>query len=332
MAIADPGKKRLIRNPDSKNRLYIPQDRFPLRFHVGSGSVELTDDGTYNIEPQNVQFVSGFYLDVNSETPTPEMAQVISGSAATSQYVVFYLPNSINNIVSGITLISYRNNSPYQSVSGTALGESTVGNYTMYSARISYSMSVNFDGLRIAVGMFQDTARYTNVRMGLFFTNSPSSITWESAYMKAPSYYTVTYHDPSGTHQDVTHSDVSVGAPTPSPPSWTRDGYELGSWIPSLSGTVTSDVTYTAQWATEGSGKSPVMLDQIRVWGDSNGYPSGTSIPDAETTALTYAQLAEMAGGTGDPMAADGSEYVTLEQFREWTSSGGGGLRLTPTR
>lgn len=331
MAIPDPGKKRLIRNPDSKNRLYIPQDRFPLRFHVGSGSVELRDDGKYNIEPQNVQFVSGFYLDVNSETPTPEMAQVISGSAATSQYVVFYLPNSINNIVSGITLISYRNNSPYQSVSGTALEESTVGNYTMYSAKISYAMSVNFDGLRIAVGMFQDNARYTNVRMGLFFTDSPSSITWESAYMEAPSYYTVTYHDPSGTHQDVTHSDVSVGAPTPTPPTWTRDGYEFGSWIPRVSPTVTKTQQYMAQWATAGSGKLPVTLDRMRVWADANGYPAGTTIADADRMVLTYEQLAELAGGTGNAMAADGSEYVTLEQFREWANESGV-LRLTPTR
>ena len=387
MAIADPGTKRLIRNPDSKNRLYIPQDRFPLRFHVGSGSVELANDGTYDIEPQNVQFVSGFYLDVNSETPTPEMAQVISGSAATSRYVVFYLPNSINNIVSGITLISYRNNSPYQSVSGTALEESTVGNYTMYSARISYAMSSNFDGLRIAVGMFQDNSRYTNVRMGLFFTNSPSSITWESAYMKAPSYYTVTYHDPSGTHQDVTHSDVSVGAPTPTPPTWTRTGYtltgwnparastvtanvtysavwtantyqiewvdpsgtnatvtnsatygsttptpptwtrpgyEFGSWIPRVSLTVTKTQQYMAQWATAGSGKLPVTLDRMRVWADANGYPAGTTLTDADRMVLTYEQLAELAGGTGNAMAADGSEYVTLEQFREWANESGG--------
>lgn len=326
MAIADAGMKRLIRNPDSKNRLYIPQDRFPLRFHVGSGYVELANDGTYDIEPQNVQFVSGFYLDVNSETPTPEMAQVISGSAATSRYVVFYLPNSINNIVSGITLISYRNNSPYQSVSGTALEESTVGNYTMYSARISYAMSSNFDGLRIAVGMFQDNSRYTNVRMGLFFTNSPSSITWESAYMKAPSYYTVTYHDPSGTHQDVTHSDVSVGAPTPTPPTWTRDGYEFGSWIPRVSPTVTKTQQYMAQWATAGSGKLPVTLDCMRVWADANGYPAGTTLTDADRMVLTYEQLAELAGGTGNAMAADGSEYVTLEQFREWANESGGGF------
>lgn len=326
MAIADPGKKRLIRNPDSKNRLYIPQDRFPLRFHVGNGSVELNNDGTYDIEPQNVQFVSGFYLDVNSETPTPEMAQVISGSAATSQYVVFYLPNSINNIVSGITLISYRNNSPYQSVSGTSLAKSTVGNYTMYSARISYAMSGNFDGLRIAVGMFQDNARYTNVRMGLFFTNSPSSITWKSAYMEAPSYYTVTYHDPSGTYQDVTHSDVSVGRPTPAPPSWTRPGYELVGWTPELAETVTESVTYQAIWITEGATQSPVTLSQARAWADANGYPAGTTIADADRMVLTYEQLAELAGGTGDAMAADGNEYVTLEQFREWANEFEGGF------
>ena len=396
MAIPDAGDTRLIRNPDSKNRLYIPQDRFPLRFHVGSGSVELRDDGTYNIEPQNVQFVSGFYLDVNSETPTPEMAQVISGSAATSRYVVFYLPNSINNIVSGITLISYRNNSQYQSVSGTALEESTVGNYTMYSARISYAMSGNFDGLRIAVGMFQDNARYTKVRMGLFFTNSQSSITWESAYMEAPSYYTVTYTDPSGTNASVTYSNIdkgsatpaapawtrtgyaltgwnparastvtanvtysavwtantyqimwvdpsgtnatvtnsaTYGSTTPTPPTWTRDGYEFGSWIPNVSPTVTKTQQYMAQWATAGSGKLPVTLDRMRVWADANGYPAGTTIADADRMVLTYEQLAELAGGTGDAMAADGKEYVTLEQLREWANEFGGGvLRLTPTR
>ena len=220
------------------------------------------------------------------------------------------------------------------------------------------------------------------------FLSAQSISGFQSAYMVAPNTYTVTYRDPSGTHQDVTNSDVTegsatpaapawtrtgytltgwnparastvtanvtysavwtantyqiewvdpsgtnatvtnsatYGSTTPTPPAWTRPGYEFGSWIPSVSPTVTKNQQYMAQWATAGSGKLPVTLDRMRVWADTNGYPAGSSITNADKTVLTYAQLAEMAGGTGGAMAADGSEYVTLEQFREWANSGGGG-------
>ena len=145
-----------------------------------------------------------------------------------------------------------------------------------------------------------------------------SNVTYSAVW--TANTYQIQWVDPSGTNVTVTNS-ATYGSTTPTPPTWTRDGYEFGSWIPSVSSTVTKTQQYMAQWATAGSGKLPVTLDLMRVWADANGYPAGTTIADADRMVLTYEQLAELAGGTGDPMAADGKEYVTLEQLREWANS-----------
>lgn len=88
--------------------------------------------------------------------------------------------------------------------------------------------------------------------------------------VKFKQVFTVTYHDPSGTNEDASHTGLHYGDAYPSAPSFTRPGYVLTGWIPMPGTTVTSSITHEAQWEVASAGYT---VDYIYMVGGS--YDAG---------------------------------------------------------
>lgn len=58
---------------------------------------------------------------------------------------------------------------------------------------------------------------------------------------------------------------VNQGAATPTISNPTRFGYNFNGWSPSVAATVTTDVTYTAQWTSSGSSGEEISADDPPV-------------------------------------------------------------------
>ena len=122
------------------------------------------------------------------------------------------------------------------------------------------------------------------------------------AYFKLQ--FTVTFRDTAGGNADDTHGELDYGTATP-------DGHVLSGWSPSLSPTVTQDVTYTAQWADENTGICVVKVSQLREY--VQWLAQRSDLSNIETEGVMV-------------MSATGDEAVKISQLKEWGDSVGGGL------
>lgn len=321
----------LIRNPDSKNLLYIDPSEFPIFGSNESLRITLNDtgenQGTFNLRVVSASGAQSLTLKT-SESIRDEIRETLNNYNYTPDTAIHvgvpYGWYDYYGLIIARPIFLNGDDVVYEPKSFNYIGFLQPG-IEVWAYYIDDAEAVKgCDGVCLQINYRGSNYTEAEAHFYAVLGAATSEEAWESAYMEEQ-LYDVQFFDPSGTNQQVTHSGLASGSPTPDPPTWTRPGYEFGSWIPSVSPTVTKNQQYMAQWATAGSGKLPVTLDRMRVWADANGYPAGPSITNADKTVLTYAQLAEMAGGTGGAMAADGSEYVTLEQFREWANSGGGG-------
>lgn len=114
-----------------------------------------------------------------------------------------------------------------------------------------------------------------------------SSITY-TVELRFKLNFTVTYTDGVSTSQvfaDQTTDGLEYGDDTPSfDGTLVRDGYNFNGWSPSVTPTVTEDVTYTAQWTVSSPDSAQYTVQFFR---ESNGiYLSSPSSTDTRTGTI----------------------------------------------
>ena len=313
MRAPDPNIPTLIRDAESTNLLYIPDNKFPIKSQNGFVRIYLNDDGTWSLSSGG----DGGYMETPQFSPEPiiEALQELDEQdreiwfGCTLKYQDWFNDNS------SVELRLYKNGSEtklyYFDYVQTV--ETSPDDVMLYCLIVDRNKTL-FDNLvsncdSITLGWYTRDAigGPPDIKVSIVTTRY---VNWESAY-KYAIYFTVIYHDPSGENDDVTHAAVLEGSPTPTPPTWTRDGYELVGWTPELAEIVTADVTYEAIWLTDGATQSPVTLSQARAWADENGYQSGTTLADADKMLLTYDLLAAMSGVVRlEYIEGTGTQYI----------------------
>lgn len=278
----------LVRNPDSSNLLYVDAAKFPNELQ--GSSIDINYDGTFNITWKN--YTGAFFPPFETEI-TNGTYYIGIGSEHREDIDTINIMYS-DGTSSGIYPHYQRGTQSH--------------NMNYYQTIFPSNLSLRY----LIIAPYNPNTNISNVKISITTSNN---IAWESAY-KVVEKYTITFHDPSGTNPDVSHT-VEQESPTPTPPSWTRSGYELVGWSPEIAEAVTGDATYNALWATEGLDELPLTLSQLRQWGDANGYSTGTNIANPETHTVTLRQAAMLFGFEGDAsMAGVGNCVVTVGQFK----------------
>ena len=361
---------KLIQNPNSTNKFYVPQSRFPYSYvnHRTTMGLTLNNDGTINIQFDRA--------GTSNEYIFPAVSADVLSSFIDNSEMHLFIGVEGNLLGSGFYFhprvsVGNRSFEPEQhSLGSYAGGRIVYYSFIAYDEIYLRELLSKGNYLTLCPIIQPSGADRNNAHLSLCIGTTPPS-SWESAYTVVPTY-TVTYRDPSGTNANVTHRNIdkgsatpaapawtrtgyrltgwnparastvtanvtysavwtantyqiewvdpsgtnstvtnsaTYGSTTPTPPTWTRPGYELVGWTPELAETVTESVTYQAIWLAEGVTQSPVTLSQARVWADANGYQSGTALAEADKMLFTFEQLSSLSSG-GLPDGYTELEYV----------------------
>ncbi len=121
---------------------------------------------------------------------------------------------------------------------------------------------------------------------------------------------------------ETAYGDETPGAPTPVP----ENGYTFTGWSPSISKTVTEDITYTAQWQASSQSGSSVSADSSSSSGssivsDNSSSTSGTS----GSTGGSSASSGSTGGGSTSSGSSSGGSTSSGSSSGGSTSSGSSG-------
>ena len=137
--------------------------------------------------------------------------------------------------------------------------------------------------------------------------------------------YTVTYTDGRGgtLFTDKVYSGLKTGDPTPKYNNGvepTRDGYEFKGWSPTVTDTVTGNVTYTAQWESKSELLVKELLGNIKVECVSD---SSHTYKEYDTSVGGYSAftLEKEKGKFTSTITVDATRYI--EQYNKDTKDTG---------